>query len=79
MKKSQLRQIIKEEISKALNETKYPLDKQKRNNMSLEQQNQIIDRMNKDIMSGPSLEKFNKKKDYDSLNSAFYDDLHLFL
>jgi hypothetical protein len=79
MKKSELRQIIKEEINKVLNETKYPLDKQKWNNMSLEQQNQIIDRMNKDIMSGSPLEKFNKKKDYDSLNSAFYDDLHLFL
>jgi Mg/Co/Ni transporter MgtE len=79
MKKSELKQLIKEEISKVLNEVKYPLDKQIWNNMSLEQQNQIIDMMNKDIMSGPSLTKFDKKKDYEDLNSSFYDDLRLFL
>lgn len=79
MKKLELKQIIREEISKALNEVKYPLDKQIWNNMSLEQQNQIIDMMNKDIMSGSSLTKFDKKKDYEGLNSSFYDDLHPFL
>lgn len=79
MKKSELRHIIKEEISKLLNEVKYPLDKQIWNNMSLEQQNQIIDMINKDIMSGPPLTKFDKKKDYEGLHSSFYDDLHPFL
>ena len=47
--------------------------------MSLEQQNQIIDMMNKDIYAGSYLEKLTKKKDYDDLNSSFYSELRPFL
>lgn len=69
-------QLNQEEIS----ETRYyPNDKQKWNSMTVDQQNQVIDMINKDLIVGPPLVKFDKKKDYDSLNSDFYDDLHLFL
>ena len=57
----------------------YPQDKIMWNNMSKEQQNQLIDKINQDLISGSPLSKNDKWKDYDNLNSDFYEELHSYL
>ena len=52
-----------------------PKDREKWNKMSKDQQNAVIDRMNKGAMSG-SFAKLDKWKDYDGLHSDFHKELH---
>lgn len=65
--------ILKEEETKG-----WPKDRDKWNKMTKDQQNAVIDRMNKDMMVG-KLEKSKEWKDYDTLHSDFYKELHHYL
>jgi hypothetical protein len=56
----------------------WPKDREKWNKMTKDQQNAVIDRMNKDMIAG-RLEKKDKWIDYDSLHSDFYEELHNYL
>ena len=57
----------------------YPTDKKIWNGLSKDEQHKLIDIMNKDIMSGPLLHKSEVWKDYDNLNSDFYNELHNYI
>lgn len=56
----------------------WPKDRERWNKMTKDQQHAIIDRMNKDMMVG-YIKKSNTWKDYDSLHSDFYKELHNYL